>query len=63
MTENNYNPDALPDVHDEAPDTASWVPVLGVMLALALLTAVALVASRGAERAGTHNKESKTDGN
>lgn len=62
MSENNYNPEALPDVHDEAPDTASWVPVMGVIIVLAVFTAIALTVSGSAHSKETHNTESTTHG-
>lgn len=63
MVETEYNPEKLPEVHDEASDTPRWVPVLGIALAFALLTVIAITASKHHPDPGTLDIESETDGN
>ncbi len=63
MQDTNYNPETLPEVHDEAAPTPRWVPILGVVLVCVGLVAVAICASHSRNRLETPNIGSHADGN
>lgn len=63
MVETEYDPEKLPVIHDEAADTPRWVPVLGIALAFALLTLIAISASKHHNDPANSDIESEIDGN
>lgn len=63
MVDAEYDPEKLPEVHDEAADTPRWLPILGIAVAFALLTVFAISASKDHHHTTTLDAESEVDGN
>ncbi|QQR89363.1 MAG: hypothetical protein IPJ88_14325 [Myxococcales bacterium] len=57
MSEHPYDPNKLPEIHDQAGDTPRWIPWLGIALLFIALAALAAASSKSAVKE-THQSSS-----